>query len=297
MKLNYDLKIENAFYAKMFNDCATFTIGGYAMTPKIFHLVDSDRTVSRTLLTHETLEFSIIEFGKVEYLMSDGTIQLEKGGVVAIPAGVPHTWRVVDRPFLISGFQVLVNADYKAKTKLAEALEGRRFHFRSLPEFKDAVGVFRLESKVFDAYSKDKIASKTWELLVEFLRQVAPYRPSIPDERFSARQRTSLMKDFIGSNLRVPLRISDVAHYVNLAPRHAARLFKEATGISMGEYILNARIDEAAVIMSTTEMSVKEVAAEMGFETNYFCRIFKRRTSRSPSEFRMVKRSVQVDQF
>lgn len=61
---------------------------------------------------------------------------------------------------------------------------------------------------------------------------------------------------------------------------------KSATGMSLGNYIRKIRLDKAAELLRTTDMSISEVGYAVGIESpSYFTRTFKEQFGSSPSEF------------
>lgn len=61
---------------------------------------------------------------------------------------------------------------------------------------------------------------------------------------------------------------------------------KSTTGMSLGNYIRKIRLDKAAELLKTTDMSISEVGYAVGIESpSYFTRTFKEQFGNSPSEF------------
>lgn len=68
---------------------------------------------------------------------------------------------------------------------------------------------------------------------------------------------------------------------------HANRIFHKTMGCSIIKYRNIVRIQYAKAKMRATNMPVKEIAAEVGFEnTHYFSRIFKKNEGLTPSEYK-----------
>lgn len=84
-----------------------------------------------------------------------------------------------------------------------------------------------------------------------------------------------------------PNSVSGMAATCGLSRSHFTRKFRRATGISPWRYILTRRITRARDLLTNTELSIKEIAIELGFEDpNYFSRLFRQETNQSPTEFR-----------
>jgi AraC-like DNA-binding protein/mannose-6-phosphate isomerase-like protein (cupin superfamily) len=290
-----DMAAENAFYARAFQFSPPLRVGGLEFLPRMFHLVNSDKNVSGTLLTHDTFEFSLIEAGRILYVTEDEKILLGEGDVFAMPPGVPHTWKGIETPLLISGYQIslsALNENEEVLNGFFDELTLRRYHLRNFHPFQKAMRGIRGEFLKAERLASEKIWAITWNLLVELSRATSMMHDDSTSKTENVTAKVKMMRNFITLNIGVPLVLADVAHYVNLSTRHAARIFKQEEGIPLGEYILNAKIDEAKRLLAKTDASVKTVALDLGFEINYFCRLFKNKTGRTPSEHRSQQTGV-----
>jgi len=78
-----------------------------------------------------------------------------------------------------------------------------------------------------------------------------------------------------------------LAAELNLSPTHFHRLFREHTGLSPYQYHLQLRINRAKEMLHGTNLSIKQIAAALGFENPYhFSKTFKKKTGMSPSKWR-----------
>ena len=81
-------------------------------------------------------------------------------------------------------------------------------------------------------------------------------------------------------------RSGSIAQAVNFSPSYVSRRFKEEVGVSLMTYISEQRIQTAKRLLSTTEMSVREVASYVGIpDWNYFTKLFKKSAGCTPSEY------------
>lgn len=79
----------------------------------------------------------------------------------------------------------------------------------------------------------------------------------------------------------------DVARYLGLSYSSFRRAFKEFTGTSPSRYMLELKLNEAKMLLSTTSMPIKEISYNLNFENpDYFPVFFKKRTGKTPSEYR-----------
>ncbi len=90
-----------------------------------------------------------------------------------------------------------------------------------------------------------------------------------------------------------PVKIEKIAFSLGLNRSYLTRLFKNATGYSLQEYLLTYRMKMAAKLLSGSSLSVADVASSVGYtDTFTFSKAFKRYYGKSPSDFRNVQINV-----
>lgn len=100
-------------------------------------------------------------------------------------------------------------------------------------------------------------------------------------------QRIKPSIDFINSNIHNAPTLAQIAEKSNMAPNYFHRVFKKIFGVTPLYYITKRRLDIAKQLLTTSPLTVKEVAYRLGFENEfYFSRVFKKHLGISPSEFR-----------
>lgn len=78
-----------------------------------------------------------------------------------------------------------------------------------------------------------------------------------------------------------------IAQELNLSPNYLSDMLRTHTGQTTQQHIQNKLIDKAKELLSTTGLSVSEIAYHLGFEhPQSFHRLFKNQTSVSPAQFR-----------
>jgi AraC-like DNA-binding protein len=81
--------------------------------------------------------------------------------------------------------------------------------------------------------------------------------------------------------------IRDLAAEFRLSPAYLQRLFKNETGICMGEWLSEQRLQRAANLLSNSYLSIKEITHAIGYEhTSSFIRAFERRFQQAPARYR-----------
>lgn len=88
------------------------------------------------------------------------------------------------------------------------------------------------------------------------------------------------------ANIGLP-SVQDIANKLNVSPNYLSGVLKVVTGQTTQQHIHNKLIDKAKEKLSTTDLSVSEIAYELGFEhSQSFSKLFKAKTNQSPLEFR-----------
>jgi transcriptional regulator GlxA family with amidase domain len=81
--------------------------------------------------------------------------------------------------------------------------------------------------------------------------------------------------------------LGEMAQSVNLSPPYFCYLFKTITGVPPAKYLKILRMQEAANLLTTTFLSVKEIVSRVGCsDESHFVRDFKRIYGVTPSEYR-----------
>ena len=91
--------------------------------------------------------------------------------------------------------------------------------------------------------------------------------------------------------LESPLSIQEIASEMGISYSNFRKLFKEFTGISPALYQQALKIQRAKELLSTTDLTIKEIAYKLYFESpDYFSSKFKAKTGQKPSDFRQQTR-------
>jgi transcriptional regulator GlxA family with amidase domain len=90
------------------------------------------------------------------------------------------------------------------------------------------------------------------------------------------------------------LSLRSTAAHVGISPFHLSRLFKSRTGCGFARHVRSIRIDSARHLLTTTTLSVKEVAAAVGYShSNDLDRNFKAVCGVTPTMYRAVMTARQ----
>jgi AraC family transcriptional regulator len=122
-----------------------------------------------------------------------------------------------------------------------------------------------------------------WDLLFK-LSESAEKSPATTPSLHPA---VTLAMEFIETNLSQYLPAANVLKKAGLSHHHLNRLFKAGLGKTIGEYILDRRMEKAVYFLTSTGMAIKSAAVECGIpDLQHFNKTIRRCFGKSPSEMR-----------
>ncbi len=116
----------------------------------------------------------------------------------------------------------------------------------------------------------------------DFVRRVNRLRT---DPRYSQQIRTCVA--YIETHLDEELTLEKLAGEIGYSEYYLSRKFKAETGENIRTYIKNVRISRAKLLLSTTDLSIREIAEQLCFcSPGHFARVFHEVTGQLPQQYR-----------
>lgn len=98
---------------------------------------------------------------------------------------------------------------------------------------------------------------------------------------------------YMQEHLDQPLQASALAAQANVSLSHYFALFKRRTGRTPIDFFIHLRMRRACQLLDTTSLTVKEVAAALGYDDPfYFSRVFKSINAVAPTDYRLARQGV-----
>ena len=108
-----------------------------------------------------------------------------------------------------------------------------------------------------------------------------------PLQQTTQDERIERVTEFIRENLHTALSVESLAKVAALSPSRLAHLFRERICLTPMQYVELRRIERARQLLLTTNLQIKDVAAQTGFPSpEHFSVRFRKATSQSPVAFR-----------
>jgi len=95
---------------------------------------------------------------------------------------------------------------------------------------------------------------------------------------------------YVEANLHRPFGLKDVSDALGITPNYLSDWLFKVLRIRPIEYINRRKIEEAQLLLISSDVSIKEIALRLGFTPSYFARVFKRQLGVSASRYREINR-------
>jgi len=202
-----------------------------------------------------------------------------------------------------SGWLLLIHADFLWNTPLAKKIRQYEFFSYAVNEAlhlseKEETTVTGLMHTIEQEY-RSNIDRFSQDLIIAQVELLLIYAERFYNRQFLTRKITSHglldrlealldkhFKDDAPEGKGLPT-VQHIAATLNVSPNYLSALLKVLTGRSTQQHIHDKLIEKAKEKLSTTDLSVSEIAYELGFEhAQSFSKLFKSKTNSSPLEFR-----------
>lgn len=97
------------------------------------------------------------------------------------------------------------------------------------------------------------------------------------------------IKDLIEENIQNEITVEEIAQTLGMSMYYMCHLFKQETGITIGDYKKSVKISKAKRLLISTDKKTTEIAQECGFGSDsYFCKVFIECEKVSPMQYRKI---------
>lgn len=102
-------------------------------------------------------------------------------------------------------------------------------------------------------------------------------------------RRLKQVLEYIEANLSRDVHLDELAETASLSSFHFAKLFKQSTGASPHQYILQRRLERAKELLRKPGLTISEISLDAGFsDQSHFTNVFRRFVGVPPSKYRSL---------
>lgn len=214
--------------------------------------------------------------------------ELRQGEVIVIPANVLHwaCWNA-EHDYITLSLDPEVFNRYAAQLIEADAIELVP-HLAAPDPLIYGLGLAlktELESDCLGG--RLYTDSLTTTLFQHLLRHYCARKNSIPAYTGGLpKSQLHQVIEYIHAHLEQGLTLAELAAVVRMSPNYFASLFKQSTGLTPHQYVIQCRVEEAKRLLRQGKLTIAEIANSLGFaHQSHFNHHFKRLVGVTPKRF------------
>jgi len=202
-----------------------------------------------------------------------------------------------------TGWMLLIHPDFLWNTPLAKIMKQHEYFNYSVNEAlflseKEENTIINLMHSMEQEY-RSNIDKFSQDIIIAQLELLLTYAERFYNRQFITRKITNhklldsleeVLTTYFNSDALATLglpTVTYIAETLNVSPSYLTGLLKTLTGQSTQQHIHDKLMEKAKEKLSTTGLSISEIAYELGFEhPQSFSKLFKTKTNLSPLEFR-----------
>lgn len=206
-------------------------------------------------------------------------------------------------PKNIEGWMLFIHPDFLWNTSLAKKIKQYEYFGYSTNEAlflsdKEENMINGIADNIKNEYHSN-IDKFSQDVIIAQLELLFTYAQRFYERQFITRKITNskllnrledLLTDYFDNTDLVSSGLPSVqyiADSLNISTKYLGSMLKQLTGLTTQQHIHEKLIFKAKEKLSTTELSISEIAYELGFEhPQSFSKLFKAKTKKSPLEFR-----------
>lgn len=252
---------------------------------------------------HQETQIALVTAGEVLFETEEGAHRLGVGEGFFVSGGVMHqaaptetgdgVYICVDfLPDLLCGpGDGVLRRDYVVPLQ-ALALA---FPLRNEPWHREICGLLAQMGQVEEAgeygYELELVSllCRIWRILVLHHRQELEEGAVVS---FGDRQRMRALRGFIHKHYREHITLGDIAAAGHVSRGECCRVFRRVQGETPVGYLTRYRLEQGAQLVISTDLSVGEIARQVGFgSASYFTELFRRERGTTPLRCRREHRT------
>ena len=202
-----------------------------------------------------------------------------------------------------TGWMLLIHPDFLWNTPLAKNIKQYEYFDYSVNEAlflseREEAAIINIIQNIGQEYHSN-IDKFSQDIIISQIETLLNYSERFYQRQFITRKITNhqildrleeILADYFNSDDLVTKglpTVQYVAETLSVSPNYLSGLLKTLTGQSTQQHIHEKLIEKAKEKLSTTDLSVSEIAYELGFEhSQSFNKLFKKKTTLSPLKFR-----------
>ena len=248
-----------------------------------------------TMHTHEFYEIVLVENGSGRHVTETKVSPIFHGDIFLVKPGHPHTYEEIKKLKIVN-ILFLPGAMNFPFYDLKD-IPGYKYFFGSdnegEPAFNlNAVQLNAINEIILELRHHQQYPSpgNKYFIHLSFMRLIGAICSSCSTKDIA--QDTDVPKlirviRFMEHRYQEKIQMSELAAIVNMSPSALLRAFSKEMKETPINYLVNLRLEKAAKLLRETPENITQISSAVGFrDSNYFSKMFRRKYSSSPREYR-----------
>ena len=241
---------------------------------------------------HEFYEIEYVIDGYAKQIINGKEYSVGPGSVTLLSPVDFHSYREIDPANPLRVINVKFQDLFLPQTVRNDIYMQKRPKITHMSDNRFSILMETIyEEFVHNDYSRDMVMMHMITYIcILIMRQVL----SVEDLEKSDEMAHSPIQEavlYVRTHFRDNISAEAVAKTVHLSPNYFSEYFKKQTGEKFSLFVLRLRVDFAANLLKITDLSVKEIAFESGFNSAaYFSNTFKEFYGMSPDRYRKINK-------
>lgn len=200
----------------------------------------------------------------------------------------------------LAGCMLLIHPDFLRGYALAKNIKNYEFFSYAVNEGlylsqKEETMIEGIMRNIEQEY-ETAIDNLSQDVIISHIELLLTYSNRFYNRQFITRKNVNndlvekmdtLLTDHYNSDKTCLPKVKDIADHLNVSPGYLSDMLRALTGLNAQQHIHNKLIEKAKEVLTSTPLSVSEIAYQLGFEyPQSFSKLFKTKTNVSPLEYR-----------
>lgn len=262
--------------------------------PRIFYIYKRKVNYSINPHTHDFIELRYVLAGSCTYMIGDALYTVKPGDLLIFNPNILHKNVFIQGEETTEFHAGFINLHIRNLPK-NHLLDPSACPVISLVKYRQEIlkccYEILLEQEKSEVGSDLILKALFMKLLVFILRELCLETPLSENERcsFESSNKTIIVNtiiSFINENYMKKISLDKISQNMYLSPVYISKIFKEETGESPINYLIQVRLEKAKEILEKRQLSIKEIAKAVGYDDAYhFSKLFKKYYGIPPSKY------------
>ena len=251
---------------------------------------------------HLSLEITLVLKGAYLYKIQNQTILARTGSLLLINPGAVHACDIASDE-LCDAISIIFPHEFLLKA--CETIDCLSFSLEKRTQTKeyqlllDAMGelteqfMHKEETPNYQLMLNSLVYKIIFLLINNFSDSIHPSRALLSQKYM--KQCEKIMQ-YIDDNYKEPISLETTAHHLGITREHLARLVRTNMGTTFKKYLFSIRLYHAYLALTTTDLSILDIALEQGFPDNRsFIKCFREVYGVTPSMYRKSHEHLDIN--